>query len=189
MDLLSTVLVAIALAMDAFAISLCKGLAIGKVRIKAMLIVGVWFGLFHFMMPLIGYYLGRSCYELIEDFDHWIAFFLLAIIGINMIREALGPEEEKGDPDLGFKVMLPLAVATSIDALVIGISSAMEGANIWQGSIVLGLWTCFVSAIGLKLGSHFGDRFGSKAEILGGIILVLIGLNILLHHLGIVGSE
>ncbi len=180
MELLAVILVGIALAMDAFAVSLCKGLAIGKVRIRSMVIVGIWFGFFQFLMPVIGYYVGRSFYDLISEFAHWIAFLLLAIIGANMIREAVTSEEEDKDPGLGFNIMLLLAIATSIDALAIGISLAMEGGNIWYEATIIGILTFVISAIGVKLGSLFGDRFGNKAEILGGVILILIGLKMLL---------
>lgn len=185
MDLLAVILVGIALAMDAFAVSLCKGLAIGKVRAKAMIIIGVWFGFFQFLMPVIGFYVGRSFYDLISEFDHWIAFLLLAIIGANMIREALSSEEEDNDPDIGFKIMLLLAIATSIDALAVGISLAMEGGNIWYEASVIGILTFAISAVGVKIGSLFGNRFGNKAELLGGVILIIIGVKILLEHLGV----
>lgn len=185
MELLAVVLVGIALAMDAFAVSLCKGFAIGKVNVRSMVIVGAWFGFFQLLMPVIGFYVGRSFYDLISEFDHWIAFLLLVAIGANMVREALTSEEGDNDPDIGVKIMFLLAIATSIDALAVGVSLAMEGGNIWLEGSIIGILTFFISAAGIKVGSLFGNRFGNKAEIFGGVILILIGTKILFEHLGI----
>ena len=186
MEPLTIVLLAVGLAMDAFAVSICKGLAMGKIQWKNMLIIGIWFGAFQAKMPAIGYFLGRSCYDLIADYDHWIAAGLLFIIGANMIREALSGDEENVDADVGFRVMLILAIATSIDALAVGISLAMDGGeNIFVSAGIIGAITALISMAGVKIGSIFGDRFGTKAEVLGGIILILIGAKILLEHTGV----
>ena len=184
MDPLSLVLIAVGLAMDAFAVSICKGLAMRKPSLKAILVVGIWFGFFQALMPVIGYYLGSSFYDYIADYDHWIAFILLAVIGVNMIREALSDEEEGVDDSTGFRTMLILAIATSIDALAVGISLAMTGDDILTSAVLIGVITSLISAFGVKIGSVFGDRFGKKAELVGGVILIVIGLRILLEHLG-----
>lgn len=186
MDLLSVLLIAVGLAMDAFAVAICKGLAMKRPGIRQILIVGIWFGVFQALMPVIGYYLGSSFYSYIEDYDHWIAFILLALIGVNMIREALSDEEEGVDASTGFRTMLVLAVATSIDALAVGISLAMTGDDIMTSAVVIGVVTFLISASGVKIGSLFGDRFGKKAELVGGVILILIGLRVLLDHLGLI---
>ena len=184
MDILSLVLVAVGLAMDAFAVSICKGLAMKRPGIRSIIVIGVWFGFFQALMPVIGYYLGASFYDYIADYDHWIAFILLAAIGLNMIREALSDEEEGVDGDTGFRTMLVLAIATSIDALAVGISLAMTGDDIVISAVLIGAVTFLISAFGVKIGSLFGDRFGKKAELVGGVILIVIGLRILLEHLG-----
>ncbi len=184
MDFLSLVLIAVGLAMDAFAVSICKGLAMKRPGPKAIIVVGLWFGFFQALMPLIGYYLGSSFYDYISDYDHWIAFILLAAIGLNMIREALSGEDDGVDDSIGFRTMLVLAVATSIDALAVGISLAMTGDDIVSSALLIGIVTFLISAVGVKIGSVFGDRFGQKAELVGGVILIIIGLRILLEHLG-----
>lgn len=186
MDPLSVLLMAVGLAMDAFAVAICKGLAMKRPGIRQILIVGIWFGVFQALMPVIGYYLGSSFYSYIEDYDHWIAFILLALIGVNMIREAISDEEEGVDASTGFRTMLVLAVATSIDALAVGISLAMTGDDIMTSAVVIGVVTFLISASGVKIGSLFGDRFGKKAELVGGVILILIGLRVLLDHLGLI---
>lgn len=184
MELLAVFLIAVGLAMDAFAVSLCKGLAMGKPDTRQMLIVGVWFGGFQALMPVIGYYLGTSFYTYITDFDHWIAAGLLWLIGLNMIRESLSSEEEQMDASLGFRTMLVLAVATSIDALAVGISLAMEGGGIGASAAMIGVVTFAISAAGVRLGGMFGDRYGRRAEMVGGLILVVIGVRILAEHMG-----
>lgn len=184
MDYLSVLLIAIGLAMDAFAVSICKGLALREPRIRQMVIVGVWFGFFQFIMPVIGYYLGSSFYDIVSDYSSYVAFFLLLLIGVNMIREALF-EEEDINGDLGMKTMLMLAIATSIDAMAIGISMAMEGSNIWESASMIGVVTFLISVFGVRIGSVFGDKYGSKAEIVGGIILILIGVKILLENFNV----
>lgn len=170
--------------MDAFAVSICKGLAMKRPPLRAVLIIGLWFGFFQAAMPVAGYYLGSAFYDLISEYDHWIAFGLLAVIGANMIREALSKEEEELDADIGFKTMLILAIATSIDALAVGISLAMEGANIFYSGLVIGIITMAISMVGVSIGSKVGSRYGNRAEFVGGVILILIGVKIVAEHLG-----
>lgn len=180
-------ILAIGLSMDAFAVSICKGLAMKKASWKAQLCCGAWFGGFQALMPLIGYFLGTLFIDAISAIDHWVAFGLLVIIGVNMLREALGSEEETADADLSVKTMFIMAVATSIDALAVGISLAMAGvANIWLAVLLIGATTFVLSAIGVKVGNVFGSRYEKKAEIVGGVILILLGVKILLEHLGVI---
>lgn len=186
MDVLTLILISVGLAMDAFAVSLCKGLAFGKVKPGQALIVGIWFGVFQALMPIIGFYLGRSFYDIVSDYAHWVAFLMLALIGINMIREAIFEEEEGIDGSLGIRIMLFLAIATSIDALAVGISLAMEGTGIWASASVIGVITLIISMVGVYIGGIFGDKLGKRAEILGGIILLGIGTKILLEGLAII---
>ena len=186
MDFTAILLIAVGLAMDAFAVSLCKGLALRKVTLRSMLIAGLWFGGFQALMPIIGFYLGVSFYDLISAYDHWVAFLLLFLIGANMVREGLFGEEEEVDADMGVKTMVLLAIATSIDALAIGISFAMTEDSIFLPALIIGVVTLAISMAGVKIGSLFGDRFGKKAEILGGAILITIGLKVLLEGLGII---
>ena len=183
-------LLAVGVSMDAFAVSICKGLAMGKATLKGSMTCGLWFGGFQALMPTIGFFLGTLFAEAIEAVDHWVAFVLLAIIGINMLKEALEKEEccccEEGNADLSVKTMFIMAVATSIDALAVGISLAMAGdVNIWMAAIFIGICTCGFSAAGVQIGSIFGSRYKKKAEFAGGVILVLIGIRILLEHMGI----
>ena len=178
----------IGLSMDAFAVSICKGLSVKKARLKEMALCGGWFGSFQALMPLIGFFLGALFYNAISAFDHWIAFGLLALIGANMLKEAFEKkcccEEEDGD--MGIKTMFVMAVATSIDALAVGISLAMAGnVNIWLAVACIGVITFAMSGIGVKIGNVFGAKFEKKAEAAGGIILILLGLKILLEHLGV----
>lgn len=187
MSISELLLIAVGLSMDAFAVSICKGLATKKVGVKHMLIVGLWFGGFQALMPLIGYFLGSTFEEYITRFDHWVAFVLLALIGGNMIREALSGEEEKANDSLGVREMLTLAVATSIDALAVGVTFALlPGVNIAAAVSFIGVITFVISAAGIKVGNAFGSKCKSKAELAGGVILVLIGLKILLEHLGVI---
>ena len=185
-------LLAVGVSMDAFAVSICKGLAMKRVTPGAMAIVGGWFGGFQALMPLIGFFLGTMFASAIEAIDHWVAFALLAIIGVNMLKEALEKQEEccccadEHNADLGIKTMFVMAVATSIDALAVGISLAMAGdVNIWLSVALIGATTFSFSAAGVKIGSLFGGAFEKKAQLVGGLILVLIGLKILLEHLGV----
>ena len=182
-------LLAVGLSMDAFAVSICKGLSVKKARLKEMTTCGIWFGGFQALMPLIGFFLGALFYEAISAFDHWIAFGLLALIGANMLREAFSKEEECEDcqgADFSIKTMFVMAIATSIDALAVGISLAMAGdVNIWLAVALIGVITFAMSAAGVKIGNVFGAKFEKKAEAAGGIILILLGLKILLEHLGV----
>lgn len=186
MNLFSLFLLAVGLSMDAFAVSVCKGLAIKKLSLKECAIVGLWFGGFQALMPAIGYLLGTGFVRYIESVDHWIAFGLLTIIGVNMIREALSKKEEKEDASLGIREMFLLAVATSIDALAVGITFALlQDINIFQAVSFIGVITFLLSAVGVKVGNVFGTRYKAKAEFAGGVILILIGLEIVLEHTGI----
>ncbi len=179
-------LLAVGLSMDAFAVSICKGLSMKRASVKAQMLCGVWFGGFQALMPLVGYFLGTLFAEAIEAFDHWVAFGLLVIIGINMIREVFSEEQEHTDADLSFQTMLVMAVATSIDALAVGISLAMAGdVHIWTAVALIGVTTFLLSAAGVKIGNAFGSRFEKKAQMAGGVILILLGVKILLEHLGV----
>ena len=183
MDLLSLFLIAVGLSMDAFAVSVCKGLATPKYKLKYSMICGAWFGGFQALMPAVGYLLGVNFKKYITAIDHWIAFVLLALIGFNMIREALKNDDEGADPSFTAKSMSLLAVATSIDALAIGITFAFLDVNIVAAVHFIGVCTFVISAAGVKIGSAFGTRFKSKAEIAGGAILIILGLRILVEHL------
>ncbi len=188
MSLLELFLTAVGLSMDAFAVAAVKGLAMPKVNVKKALVIALYFGIFQAIMPLAGYLLGTSFAALIEDFDHWIAFVLLGVIGGKMIYESFQKsEEEEKDAtvSVGVKTMLPLALATSIDALAVGVSFALLRAPIVPTVSFIGLVTFAISLLGVKIGNAFGLRFQSKAELAGGVILVLIGVKILLEHLGI----
>ena len=178
-------IIALGLSMDAFAVSVCKGLSVQKLRLRHALLAGFYFGLFQGLMPVIGYLLGFRFENIIKEIDHWIAFVLLALIGINMIREAFGEAEEHND-DFGVKTMLVLAVATSIDALAVGISFAFLSVDILAAAVFIGLITFALSALGTYVGHKFGERFKARAEFAGGLILVGMGLKILLEHLGII---
>lgn len=187
MGRIELLLLAVGLSMDAFAVAVCKGLAMKKATVGKMAIVGLWFGFFQALMPTVGYLLGSSFADYITRIDHWIAFGLLLIIGANMIREAFSKGDEKEESaDLGFLTMLLLAVATSIDALAVGVTFAFIDVNIWFAAPVIGLTTFILSFIGVKIGSIFGVKYKSRAELAGGIILILIGTHILLEHLGII---
>ncbi len=184
MGLLDLFLIALGLSMDAFAVAICKGLSVKKVSIKHGLIVGLYFGGFQAGMPLLGYLLGSSFAKYIKAYDHWVAFVLLGIIGFNMIRESREKEEEL-NASFGLKAMLPMAVATSIDALAVGISFACMEVQIGWAVTFIGVITFALSAIGVKIGNHFGVKYKSKAELCGGIVLILLGCKILLEHLGV----
>ena len=185
-------LLAVGVSMDAFAVSICKGLAMKKATLGGMATVGGWFGGFQALMPLLGFFLGTLFAAAIEAVDHWVAFALLGIIGINMLKEAFERNEcccccEEHNADLGVKTMFVMAVATSIDALAVGISLAMAGGvNIWLSVLLIGLTTFSFSAAGVKIGSLFGAAFEKKAQLAGGAILILLGAKILLEHLGVI---
>lgn len=184
MSLVELFILAVGLSMDAFAVSICKGLSLGKISKKHMAIAGAWFGGFQALMPLIGYFLGSFFADMITKYAHWIAFILLVIIGGNMIKEALG-EEEKVDASMGAKEMFLLAIATSIDALAVGVTFAFLKVAIVPAVCFIGCVTFVCSALGVKIGSIFGSKYRSKAELCGGIILILIGLKIILEGVGI----
>lgn len=189
MGISEIILLAISLSMDAFAVALCKGLALKKIDIKSCLIVGCWFGSFQGLMPLVGYLLGSTFADKITSIDHWIAFVLLAIIGANMIKESLSKEEECVNCSLGAKAMLGMAIATSIDALAVGVSFAFTEFEpdwfVYIAFAMIGVITMTLSAIGVKIGNIFGTKYKSKAEFAGGAVLILLGLKILLEGLGI----
>ena len=191
MDLGELLLLAVGVSMDAFAVSICKGLAMKKATLKEELTCGIWFGGFQALMPTIGFFLGTLFAEAIEAVDHWVAFLLLGIIGINLLKEALSKEAEcdccqEQNADMSVKTMFIMAVATSIDALAVGISLAMAGVrNIFTAAALIGLCTCGFSAVGVKIGNVFGSRYEKKAQMAGGVILILLGINILLEHMGV----
>ena len=187
MSIPELLILAIGVSMDALAVAICKGLSIQKLKLRHALIVGLWFGVFQALMPTIGWLLGSAFTDLITSVDHWVAFVLLAIIGGNMIREALSKkEEDEVDPSLALGAMLILAVATSIDALAVGVTLALLNVKIVATVLSIGLCTFIISTIGVKIGNVFGMKFKSKAELLGGAVLILIGLKILLEHLGVI---
>ena len=189
MGITELLLIAIGLAMDAFAVSVCKGLATQNLAPKHFLITGLWFGGFQALMPTIGYLLGSTFAQYIISVDHWIAFILLTIIGGNMIREAFSKEEDDCTDCFAFKTMLIMAIATSIDALAVGITFAFMIKTVTQlvfAVISIGVITFALSAFGIKIGNVFGTRYKSKAELAGGIVLILIGLKILLEGIGVI---
>ena len=186
MTIVELFILAVGLSMDAFAVAVCKGLAIGKIRWKHALIVGLWFGGFQALMPLVGYILGFSFAEYIAAVDHWISMILLTLIGANMIRESRDKDPEHADPSLGFKTMLVMAVATSIDALAVGVTFGFLRVRIVPAVCFIGVVTFLLSAAGVKIGSIFGERWRKGAQIAGGVILILLGLKILLEHLGVI---
>lgn len=184
MGLFSLFIIAVGLSMDACAVAICKGLSMQKAPWKKAMIVGLWFGGFQGLMPVIGYVLGSQFEQYIVNIDHWIAFILLGIIGINMIKEALSKEEECANASLAAKDMFLLAVATSIDALAVGVTFAFLQVEILPAVTFIGVITFTLSTLGVKVGNIFGCRFKSKAELAGGIILIIMGTKILLEHLG-----
>lgn len=182
MHLSELIIIAIGVSMDAFAVSICKGLSVRSLQPKHACLTALWFGGFQALMPLIGYFLGVSFADFVSSVDHWIAFVLLGIIGGNMIKESFSKDECEYTPDFSFRTMLSLAVATSIDALAIGVSFAFLRVNIWTSVLIIGLTTGAFSALGVCIGKFFGCRYKSKAEFTGGFILVAMGLKILLEH-------
>ncbi|MBU3876979.1 manganese efflux pump MntP family protein [Faecalicatena sp. AGMB00832] len=185
MGFIELFLLAVGLSMDAFAVSVCKGLAMRRITIQKASIVGLWFGGFQALMPLVGYFLGVQFQDKITAIDHWIAFILLGIIGINMVREALSGDCENTSDSLDVKTMFVLAVATSIDALAVGITFAFLQVEIIPAVSFIGVTTFILSAAGVKIGNVFGTKYKAKAELAGGVILILLGIKILLEHLGI----
>lgn len=187
MNIWELLLTAIGLSMDAFAVSVCKGLSVGRATKGQMALTGAWFGGFQGLMPLIGYFVGKSFASYITSFDHWIAFALLAFIGLNMIKESFSEEESCSDCSFAAKVMLIMAIATSIDALAVGITFALlPDVNILAAVALIASITFVLSALGVKFGAFFGAKYKKGAEILGGTVLVLMGTKILLEHLGVI---
>ena len=183
MGTIEILLVSVGLAMDAFAVSICKGLSMKKMNWKKAIIIGLYFGIFQALMPVLGYFLGTTFEQLITSIDHWVAFILLAAIGINMIKESFQKESEHCNDNVGFKTMIVLAIATSIDALAIGITFACLRIDIVLPVISIGIITFVLSVVGVKVGNKFGDKYENKAEFAGGLILILLGLKILIEHL------
>ncbi len=185
MSLFELFLIAVGLSMDAFAVAVCKGLAMPKMNWKGAAVVGLYFGGFQALMPFLGYLLGSGFKEAISAYDHWVAFILLALIGGNMIRESLEDKEESLDASLNFRSMVLLAIATSIDALAVGVTLAFLAVPILSSVCFIGVVTFCLSLVGVKVGNVFGCKYKSKAEFVGGLVLILIGLKILLQHMGI----
>lgn len=185
MNLFGLFLIAVGLSMDAFAVSICKGLSMKEITLKKSCIVGLWFGGFQAVMPTIGYLLGAQFEQYIIAIDHWIAFSLLSIIGLSMIKEALSQDQESANDSLDVKTMFLLAIATSIDALVVGVTFAFLRVAIIPAVCFIGIITFVLSAVGVKVGNVFGTKYKSKAELAGGAILICMGIRILLEHLGI----
>ena len=183
MGLVELFIIAVGLSMDAFAVAICKGLSVKQLQLKHNIIVGLYFGGFQGLMPLVGYLLGVRFQEAITSIDHWIAFVLLGLIGFNMIREALSKEEEQVSDAFDVKTMVPLAVATSIDALAVGVSFAFLKVDIWMAVLLIGVTTAAFSGAGVLIGNAFGCRYKSKAELAGGLILMVMGVRILVTHL------
>lgn len=185
MSIFELFLLAVGLSMDAFAVSICKGLSVKALKPKHALLAGIYFGGFQALMPVIGYFAGSYFADIISSYDHWVVFVLLVFIGGNMIRESFEKEEDDVNDSFGFQTMLLLAIATSIDALAVGVSFAFLRVNILYAASFIGIITFILSALGIKIGNIFGSRYKSKAELTGGIILILIGLKVLLEHLGL----
>ena len=183
MSYLELFVIAVGLSMDAFAVSICKGLSVRLLKPRHNLICGLYFGGFQALMPVIGWLLGRQFESLIKSIDHWIAFALLVLIGANMIREAVKNEEENLNDSFSPKTMLPLAVATSIDALAVGVTFAFLDVSIVPAVSMIGATTFILSAVGVKIGNVFGAKYKSKAELVGGIVLIAMGVKILIEHL------
>ena len=185
MELFEIIVIAIGLAMDAFAVSVCKGLSMKKIDWEKAIIIAVYFGAFQAIMPVFGYFLGSSFSIFVQKVDHWIAFILLSIIGANMVKESTDNEVEKRNDNVDFKTMVVLAIATSIDALAVGVTFAFFEVNILLAISIIGIITFILSIFGVIIGNKFGDKFQNKAELTGGIILIIIGFKILIEHLGI----
>lgn len=183
MGITELIIIAIGLSMDAFAVSIGKGLALPRVRYRHALCAGLWFGGFQALMPVAGYLLGSAFASFVEAWDHWISFILLAYIGINMIKEAFESKEESKDKSFAIRIMFLLAVATSIDALAVGVSLAFLNASILSSAMVIGITTFLFSAAGVYIGNLFGNRYRKTAECIGGVILIVIGIKILIEHL------
>ena len=185
MGSIEIILISLGLAMDAFAVAICKGLSMKKIDWKKALIIALYFGFFQAIMPVIGYFLGTTFESFVVQIDHWIAFFLLAFIGGNMIKESFDDELEKCNDDVSFKTMIILAIATSIDALAVGITFALLRTHLILSVVTIGTITFGISLLGVKIGNKFGNKYQNKAEFTGGLLLILLGTKILLEHLGI----
>lgn len=183
MKIWEIILIALGVSMDAFAVSICKGIASKDKTLKTATACGVWFGLFQFLMPVIGFFVVSIFAKYIESLDHWVAFVLLAIIGVNMLKEAFSKEQEQVSNELSFFKMFVFAIATSIDALAVGVTFAFLKVNIWLCAGIIGVFTFVCSFAGAFIGRKVGDKFKNKAEIFGGIILILLGIKILIEHL------
>lgn len=181
MSNLTVFLIGIGLSMDAFSVAICKGLSMKKVNLKNMCIVGLYFGLFQAIMPILGFLLGSTFYSFVDKIDHYLSFILLGIIGFNMIKESFSLKDEVSDDSLSFKSMFILAIATSIDALAVGVTFSFEDVNIFLAITIIGITTFILSSIGVKIGHVFGSKYKKKAELLGGIILIIIGIKILIE--------
>ena len=184
MTFLSIVLIGVGLAMDAFAASICKGLSLYKLEYKKCLIVALYFSVFQMLMPIIGYLLGSTCKNLITSVDHWISFLLLFVIGLNMIKEAFEKKEEQNS-NFDFKTMLVLAIATSIDALAVGITFVFLNVNLLVAITTIGIVTFIITFLGVVIGNKIGNKFEKASTVFGGLILIFIGIKILLEHLSI----
>ena len=185
MRIYEIIIIGIGLAMDAFAVSVCKGLSMKRIDWKKAIIISLYFGIFQALMPVLGFFLGSTFSSLVQKLDHWISFILLVIIGGNMIKESTDDEIEKRNDNIDIKTMILLSIATSIDALAVGVTFAFFEVNILLSIIIIGIITFLLSILGVIIGNNFGDKFQNKAEFAGGVILILIGLKILLEHLGI----
>lgn len=183
MGIIEILLISISLAMDAFAVSICKGVSMKKMNWKKAIIIGLYFGGFQMLMPIIGYMLGKGFENVVANIDHWIAFILLAGIGANMIKEAFSDESDKVNDNIDVKTMILLAIATSIDALAVGITFAFLKVNLILAISLIGIVAFTLSVIGTKIGNRFGDKYGNKACLVGGVILILMGIKILIEHL------
>lgn len=184
MDIIQLLILAVSLSMDAFAVAICKGLAFGRIRLRQALVVGLYFGVFQAAMPTIGYFLGMSFRQYIESFDHWIAFGLLAFLGVRMIIEAVRGGEEEVSSSLDIREMTLLAIATSIDALAAGISLSVLDASIGTAALFIGIITFTLSVVAVYIGGYIGAKFKKPAELAGGAALVLLGIKVLIDHLG-----
>ena len=185
MSIIELLILSVALAMDAFAVSICKGLSLKEIKVKHLALAGIWFGGFQALMPVLGYFCGSKFADKVDKFDHWIAFVILALIGASMIKESGGDEEEVNS-NMDVKTMFFLAVATSIDALTVGITFAFLDVNIFMAVMFIGIITFVISAVGIEIGSIFGDKYKSRAEMLGGGVLIIIGIKTLLTGLSII---
>lgn len=186
MGVLELLLLSLGLAMDAFTVSICKGISMRKMNWKKAIIIGLYFGGFQALMPTLGYFLGTAFQSLVTSVDHWIAFVLLGIIGGEMIKESFEIDSENQNDDVSFKTMIILAIATSIDALAVGITFAFLNVNLGLAVGLIGIITFILAVAGTKIGNRFGDKYEKKAEFVGGVILILLGVKILLEHLNII---